>query len=41
MLRLLADENLDGNIVRGLTRRLPSVDVVRVHDVGVSSVRAL
>ncbi len=35
MLRLLADENLDGNIVRGLTRRVPGVDVVRVQDVGL------
>jgi hypothetical protein len=38
MLRLLADENLDGNIVRGLVRRLPDVDIVRVQDVGLSGV---
>ncbi len=36
MLRLLADENLDGNIVRGLRRKLPAVDLVRVQDVGLS-----
>lgn len=33
MLRLLADENLDGNIVRGLLRRLPATDLVRVQEV--------
>ncbi len=33
MLRLLADENLDGNIVRGLLRRLPAADIVRVQRV--------
>jgi hypothetical protein len=36
MLRLLADENLDGNIIRGLMRRLTDVDLVRVQDVGLS-----
>lgn len=36
MLRLLADENLDGNIVRGLLRRLPATDLVRVQEVGHS-----
>lgn len=35
MLRLLTDENLDGNILRGLIRRLDGVDVVRVQDVGL------
>mgnify|MGYP001588632836 CR=1 FL=1 len=38
MLRLLTDENLDGNITRGLVRRLPGVDLVRVQDVGLSGV---
>jgi hypothetical protein len=32
-LRLLADENFDNTIVRGLLRRRPSIDVVRVQDV--------
>ena len=36
MLRLLADENFNGSIVRGLVRRQPEVDVVRVQDVGLS-----
>jgi predicted nuclease of predicted toxin-antitoxin system len=35
MLRLLADENLKGDIVRGLLRRLPDLDLVRVQDVGL------
>jgi hypothetical protein len=32
MLRLAADENLDGRIVRGLQRALPDLDLVRVQD---------
>jgi predicted nuclease of predicted toxin-antitoxin system len=36
MLRLAADENLNGDIVRGLLRRMPDLDVVRVQDVGLS-----
>jgi predicted nuclease of predicted toxin-antitoxin system len=32
MLRLTADENLDGRIVRGLQRALPELDMVRVQD---------
>lgn len=34
MLRLLADENFNGDIVRGLLLRQPGLDVVRVQDVG-------
>lgn len=36
MLRLLADQNFNRNIVRGLSRRTNAVDVVRVQDVGLS-----
>lgn len=36
MLRLAADENFNGNIVRGLLRRRPDLDIVRVQDVGLS-----
>jgi hypothetical protein len=36
MLRLLADENFNGDIVRGLLRRNPKLDIVRVQDVGLS-----
>jgi predicted nuclease of predicted toxin-antitoxin system len=35
MIRLLTDENFDGDILRGLLRRLPTLDVVRVQDVGL------
>jgi hypothetical protein len=38
MLRLLADENFNGSIIRGLLRRQPEMDVVRVQDVGLSGV---
>ena len=32
--RLLADENFDVNIVRGLVCRVPGVDIVRIEDSG-------
>jgi hypothetical protein len=35
MLRLLADENFRGIIVRQLRRHSPSVDILRVQDVGL------
>lgn len=35
MLRLTADENFNNDIVRGLIRRNPDVDIVRVQDVGL------
>ena len=35
MLKLLADEDFHGHIVRGVLRRLPGVDLVRVQDVGL------
>ena len=37
MLRLLADENFNGDIVRGLWLRRSNVDLVRVPDVGLAS----
>jgi Domain of unknown function (DUF5615) len=36
MIKLLADENLDNAIIRGLLRRDPDVDIVRVQDIGLS-----
>ena len=36
MLRLAADENFNGDIVRGILRRNPKLDIVRVQDVGLS-----
>lgn len=38
MLKLLADENFDNTVVRGLLRRKSSIDIVRVQDVGLSGV---
>ena len=37
MLRLVSDENFDGDILRGLYRRRPELDVVRVQDVGLNA----
>jgi hypothetical protein len=37
MLRLLIDEDVHGDIVAGLRRRNPTLDLVRVQDVGLGS----
>lgn len=34
MLRLIADENFDVRILRGVLHRIPGLDVVRAEDVG-------
>jgi hypothetical protein len=36
MLRFAADENFNGMIVRGLLRRRPAIDIVRIQDFGLS-----
>lgn len=36
MLRFAADENFNNNIIRGVLRRNPQVDIVRIQDVGLS-----
>ena len=36
MLLLAADENFNGDIVRGLLRHEPTLDIVRLQDVGLS-----
>lgn len=36
MLRLAADENFNHRIVRGLLRRYPTLDIVRIQDMGLS-----
>jgi len=36
MIRLLTDENVDDNILRGLIRRLPQLDVVSVKQAGLA-----
>ena len=35
MLKLASDENFDGVILRGLYRRRPDLEIVRVQDVGL------
>ena len=41
MIRFLADENLQIQIVRGLLRRNPGVDIVRAQDVGLRKAKDL
>ena len=36
MLRLISDENFNGEIIRGLLRLDPAIDLVRVQDAGLS-----
>jgi hypothetical protein len=36
MLRFAADENFNNDIIRGLLRRKPDLDIVRVQDGGLS-----
>jgi len=38
MLRLLSDENFNGDIVRGLFLRQPKLDLLRVQDIGLAEV---
>jgi hypothetical protein len=35
MLRLAADENFNNDLVRGIIRRNPAIDIVRVQDAGL------
>ena len=36
MLPLAADENFNNDIVRGLLRRNPDLNIVRLQDIGLS-----
>ena len=38
MLRLLADENFNGDVVRALLLRQPDLDIVCVQDVGLAGI---
>jgi hypothetical protein len=38
MLALAADENFNNDILRGLLRRKPNLDLVRIQDAGLSGV---
>ena len=35
MLRLAADENFNNDVVRGVRRREPAVDILRIQDAGL------
>ena len=37
MIRLLADQNFNGRILKGLARRQPAIDVLHVRDIGLSA----
>jgi predicted nuclease of predicted toxin-antitoxin system len=37
VIKLVSDENFDGDILRGLLRRLPELDVVRVQDADMAA----
>jgi hypothetical protein len=39
VLAFLADENFDGDIVAGVRRHCPAIDLVRVQDVGLMRAR--
>ena len=36
MIRLASDENFNNDIVRGLQRRKPDLDIIRIQDAGLS-----
>ena len=36
MLRFASDENFNNNIIRGLLRRKPDLDIIRLRDAGLS-----
>ncbi len=38
MPRLISDENFHGDIVRGLQRRIPALDIIRVQDAGLAGI---
>jgi hypothetical protein len=38
-LRFLVDEDFDNDILRGVLRRRPQVDIVRVQDIGLSGMK--
>ena len=41
MVRLLSDENFNGDIVRGMLLRRPDLDLIRVQDVGLETAETL
>lgn len=39
MLKLAADENFNNKIIRGILRRKPDIDIVRIQDAGLAGAR--
>jgi predicted nuclease of predicted toxin-antitoxin system len=39
MLRLVSDENFNGDIIRGLFLHRPNFDLVRLQDIGLEGVK--
>ena len=37
MLTLLSDENFNADIIRGLQRRIPAIEIIRVQEIGLAS----
>ena len=35
MMRFVADENFNNDLVRGLLRRKPELDIIRIQDIGL------
>jgi hypothetical protein len=38
MIRLAADEDFNNDILRGILRRKPDLDIVRIQDVGLPTI---
>ena len=38
MVRFLADENFNNDIMRGVLRRNPEIDLVRIQDIGLTGI---
>ena len=36
MIKRASDENFDGDVVRGLLRRVPELDIVRIQDANLA-----
>lgn len=35
MIRILADQNFNGNILRGLKERIPELDCIATYEIGL------
>jgi len=41
MLRLISDHNFSGRILRGISLRIPNLDLIRAFDAGLAKGRKL